>query len=47
MQQGQGRIHEGPIVTAKMYNVDPQAWQADALAHLPNMPVSWLRELLP
>lgn len=35
------------IVTAKMNDVDPQAWLADVLARLPNMPVSRLQELLP
>jgi transposase len=35
------------IVTAKMNDVDPQAWLADVLARLPNMPVSRLHELLP
>lgn len=35
------------IVTAKMNDVDPQAWLADVLAQLPDMPVSRLPELLP
>ncbi|MCB5411988.1 IS66 family transposase [Pseudogemmobacter faecipullorum] len=35
------------IVTAKMNDVDPQAWLADVLARLPNMPISRLHELLP
>ena len=35
------------IVTAKMNDVDPQAWLADVLTRLPNMPVSRLYELLP
>jgi transposase len=35
------------IVTAKMNDVDPQAWLADTLAHMPNMPLSRLTELLP
>ncbi len=35
------------IVTAKMNNIDPQAWMADVLARLPDMPVSRLPELLP
>ena len=35
------------IVTAKMNDVDPQAWLADVLARLPDMPVSRLPELLP
>ena len=35
------------IVTAKMNDVDPQAWLADVLARLPDMHVSRLPELLP
>ncbi|MBD1205439.1 MAG: IS66 family transposase [Rhodobacteraceae bacterium] len=35
------------IVTAKMNNIDPQAWLADVLARLPDIPVSRLPELLP
>lgn len=35
------------IVTAKMNDVDPQAWLADVLARLPDIPVSRLPELLP
>ncbi len=35
------------IVTAKMNDIDPQAWLADVLARMPNMPVSHLPELLP
>lgn len=35
------------IVTAKLNDVDPQAWLADVLARMPNMPVSRLTELLP
>ena len=35
------------IVTAKMNDVDPQAWLADVLARLPNMALSRLHELLP
>ncbi len=35
------------IVTAKMNDVDPQAWLADVLARLPDMPLSRLQELLP
>jgi transposase len=35
------------IVTAKMNDVDPQAWLADILARLPDMPVSRVQELLP
>ena len=35
------------IVTAKMNDVDPQAWLADVLAQLPDMPMSRLQELLP
>jgi len=35
------------IVTAKMNNVDPQAWLADVLGRLPDMSLSRLPELLP
>jgi transposase len=35
------------IVTAKMNDIDGQAWLADVLARMPNMPVSRLPELLP
>lgn len=35
------------IVSAKMNDIDPQAWLADVLARLPNMPVSRVPELLP
>lgn len=35
------------IVTAKMNDVDPQAWLADVLARLPDIAVSRLTELLP
>ena len=36
-----------PIVTAKMNNVDPQAWLADVLARIAAHPVQRLDELLP
>jgi len=35
------------IVTAKMNDIDPQAWLADVLKRLPDMPVSRVHELLP
>jgi hypothetical protein len=35
------------IVTAKMNDIDPQAWLADVLARMPDMPLSRLPELLP
>ena len=35
------------IVTAKMNDVDPQAWLADVLARLSDIPVSRLPDLLP
>nr|WP_245411905.1 IS66 family transposase [Phyllobacterium leguminum] len=35
------------IVTAKMNNIDPQAWLADVLERMPALPVSRLPELLP
>ena len=35
------------IITAKMNDIDPQAWLADVLKRLPDMPVSRIHELLP
>ena len=35
------------IVTAKLNDIDPQAWLADVLGRMPNMPMSRLPELLP
>ena len=35
------------IVTANMNDIDPQAWMADVLARLPDMPASRVLELLP
>jgi transposase len=35
------------VVTAKMNDIDPQAWLADVLARMPNLPVSRLPDLLP
>jgi len=35
------------IVTAKMNNIDPQAWLADVIARLPRLPKPRLPELLP
>lgn len=35
------------IITAKMNDVDPQAWLADVLAHIAACPVQRLDELLP
>lgn len=35
------------IMTAKLNDIDPQAWLADVLARLPNTPVSRLPDLLP
>ena len=35
------------IVTAKINDIDPQAWLADVLKQLPDMPVSRVHELLP
>lgn len=32
------------IVTAKMNDIDPQAWMADVLARLPNITVSRMHE---
>ena len=39
-------LMSSPIVTAKMNDVDPQAWLADILGRLPNMPLSRLPELV-
>nr|MDA8249752.1 transposase domain-containing protein [Rhodospirillales bacterium] len=35
------------IQTARLNNVDPQAWLADVLARINNQPASRLNELLP
>ncbi len=35
------------IVTAKMNDIDPQAWLADVLAWIADQPASRLDELLP
>ena len=35
------------IVTAKLNDVDPQAWLTDVLARLPDHPASRIPELLP
>jgi len=35
------------IATAKLNDVDPQAWLADVLAHLPDHPAKRIHELLP
>lgn len=35
------------IVSCKMNDIDPQAWMADVLARLPDMPMSRVHELLP
>ena len=36
-----------PIVSAKMNDIDPQAWLAHVLAKIVQHRVSWLDELLP
>ena len=35
------------IMTAKLNDVDPQAWLADVLARIPSIPQGRLHELLP
>jgi transposase len=35
------------IMTAKLNDVDPQAWLADVLAHIADKPQSRIAELLP
>jgi hypothetical protein len=35
------------IVSAKMNDVDPQAWLADVLSRIATHPAKWLAELLP
>ena len=35
------------IMTAKLNDIDPQAWLADLLARIADMPVSKIDELLP
>jgi transposase len=37
----------GLIVTAKMNDIDPQAWLADVLARINDLPQTRLNELLP
>lgn len=37
----------GPITTATLEDVDSQAWLADVLARINDMPQTRLRELLP
>ena len=36
-----------PITTAKLNGIDPQAWLADVLARVADIPQNWLHELLP
>ena len=36
-----------PIVTAKLNDVDPQAWLSDVLARIAELPHSGVHELLP
>jgi hypothetical protein len=35
------------IVTAKMNDIDSQAWLADVLARIADHPAHWLEELFP
>ena len=35
------------IVTAKMNDIDPQAWLADVLARIADTPITRLEQLLP
>lgn len=35
------------IMTAKLNDVDPQAWLADVLAHIADTPITRLEQLLP
>ena len=35
------------ISTARLNDVDPQAWLADVLARINDLPITRLRELLP
>lgn len=34
-------------MTAKMNDIDPQAWMADVLERLPSLPTSRVQDLLP
>jgi hypothetical protein len=45
--QGAGRVSFPLPMTAKMNDVDPQAWLADVLARIAEHPVQKLDELLP
>jgi len=44
--QGDGEFHS-LIVTARMNDVDPQAWLADVLARIASHPARKIDELLP
>ncbi|MNL75730.1 hypothetical protein D3C87_2015920 [compost metagenome] len=35
------------IMSAKLNDIDPQAWLADVLANIADMPISRLEQLLP
>ncbi len=45
--RGLATIMYSLIVTAKMNNVDPQAWLADVLSRIAEHPAQKLEELLP
>ena len=40
-------IMYGLIISAKMNDIDPQAWLADVLARIADLPQTQLHELLP
>ncbi len=42
-----GQVPFWMIVTAKLNDIDPQAWLADVLARIADIPKSRLHELLP
>lgn len=49
IKQRKDQLLEGAtlIMSAKLHNIDPQAWLADVLARVADTPVSRLEQLLP
>ncbi|MBP2238872.1 hypothetical protein J2Z31_005413 [Sinorhizobium kostiense] len=50
-QRGSDTMGDGTLATlimsAKLNDVDPQAWLADVLAHIADTPITRLEQLLP